>query len=365
MPLGTGADQMQNVPMTGFTPNPAAFDVGTSKNHQHAAVLPTPGPGLPAYRALPKSGILTWAKVTFEGSLTVALNGGTCTTRWPWPYGLLDMLSFTANTNNGLINVTGVDLHVHRFARNPSFIDATDNFTGTLGGGNALTSATYQLSLTWDVPICADLVTQAGAIFAQSSQNDIALGFTQATTAALFTLTGGATATIAGNWTYNVESYDIPVDKEAGMVVPDLTRLHGMQSKDTGFLAAGDVNVPLTQTNGQLLRLFVQVRGTNDAWLSPRRTTATPPLDSIRLEYGSNQKPLDIKTNVLLAINNEHYGAPLPYGYLCLDFVKTSPIRDAVYMPGLTELRVVPVVTSGATLDANAKVHTMQETLFQ
>lgn len=365
MPLGTGQDQEQNIPVVAFTPSPAQFDAGTSKTEQHNIVIPTPGPGQPAVRELAKSGVLVWIRLTFEGTLVTTTPSGTVTTRWGWPYAILDNVAFTANLQSGLVNASGVDLHVHRFLRNPSFVDATDNFTGTIGGGNVVAAGTYHLSLTWDVPVITDWATLGGAIFAQSNQNSLAVTLTQAAQASLFDLTGAATATLAGNWTVQPTTYEIPTSPEQGIITPDLSRLHAIQARETSFSSAGDVAVPLTQVNGQLLRLLVQVRGTANSWLSPRRTSATPVLDSYKLIYGANQVPLDYKAQTLMAINNEHYGAPLPYGYVCFDFLRTGPIRDAVYMPGLTDLKVVPVVTSAATLDANAKVRVVQEVLFQ
>lgn len=365
MPLGTGQDVMHNVPATPFTPSPGEFDARTSRTASHQISFPTPGAGNSAMRELPKAGVLTWVRVSFDGTLTSTPGGGSVTAGWRWPYGLLSNLNFSANLQNGLVNASGIDLHVLRFLRNPAFIDATDVFPQVIGGGGTIANGNHHLHLTYDVPVVLDKVTLAGAIYAQSNQNALTLAVSQAPMADLVTLAGGATATLAGDWTFHITSYEIPQDAEKGIIVPDLSRLHAIQARETPFNSVGDAPTNLTQVNGQLVRLLVQVRGTATSWLTPKKSSLTPVLENLRIRYGANQTPLDYVASDLLATNNEHYGAPLPYGYLALDFVKENPIRDAVYMPGLTELQVVPTVGSTATVDANAKVRVVQEMLFQ
>ncbi len=44
--------------------------------------------------------------------------------------GAVAVLAFAANLQNGLINCSGVDLHVLRILNNPAYIDGTDTFPG-------------------------------------------------------------------------------------------------------------------------------------------------------------------------------------------------------------------------------------------
>jgi len=366
MPLGTGTDTMHNVPAVPFTPSPSLFDQLTTKNHQHAITFATPGPGATVLRELPKAGILTWVTVTFDGTLTYNAGTGSITTGWRWPYGICQSVGFAANLQNGLVNASGIDLHVQRFLSNPSYVDAVDTFNGSVGGGNALTgSSTSFLHLTYQVPVVMDKVTLAGAIYAQSNQNALTLAITEAVVADYLTLTGNATASLTGTWTIGPDIYEIPQTADQGIITPDLSRLHALQARETAFSAVGDVPVALTQVNGQLVRLLVQVRPNATSWCAPRPASLTPALTNLRLIYGANQTPLDYTYAELVAKNNEQYGGTLPYGYVALDFVRESAVRDAVFLPGLTDLKVVPTVGSGVTVDANAKVRVVQEMLFQ
>ena len=49
--------------------------------------------------------------------------------------------------------------------------------------------------------------------------------------------------------------------------------------------------------------------------------------------------------------------------YLVDDFVVDSPMRDAIHMLGITEAQMVNSVNSGVTINAGAKVHTVQEAM--
>ncbi len=364
MPIGTGVDTMHNVPAVPFTPSPAMFDAMTSKNKTHPISFSTPGAGQTVTRELPKAGILTWVTVTFEGTITYAAGTGAATTTWRWPYGILQNLAFAANLQNGLINCNGIDLHVFRILNNPAYIDATDTFPGTVGGVAALGTGSSFMRLTYQVPVVMDKVTLAGCIYAQSNQNALTLSVTEAPLSDYVTLTGTASASLTGTWTYHIDSYEIPQDPEHGIITPDLSRLHGIQARETGFTSTGDIPVALTQVNGQLTRLLLQVRPNLTSYINPK-PAATKDLNNVKLVYGANQTPLDYEIGDLVTKNNEQYGAPLPYGYVCLDFVRENAVRDAVFMPGLTDLKVVPTIDASQVVTVDGKIRVVQEMLFQ
>ncbi len=367
MPIGTGADLMRNLPALPFTPDPARFDQLTAKNHHNPISFTAPGDNKFQLEDLPKSGILTWLTVTFSGTVVYADGTGSITTGWAWPYGLVKQLDFTANLQNGLVSASGIDLHVHRFMTNPSYIDGTDTYPGSVGGGNSLTdSAGTHVHLTWQVPVVMDRTTLVGAIYAQSNQNALTVRILQEDLDNLLIRTGDATASLTGTFAIHVDSYEIPQD-ENGIIIPDLSRLHGIQAFEYSLTSTGDSQHYLVQENGQLARLLVQVRDNSSAAstsLVDPKPAAAADWTGLRLEYGSNQRPLEYDVPVLVSRNNEQYGAPLPYGYVCLDFVRENAVRDAVIMPGLTDLRAVVTLDSGVSL-SGAKVRLVQETLFQ
>jgi hypothetical protein len=362
MPFGTGADTMRNLPVTPFTPDPARFDQLTAKNHTVPVSFTAPGSGKYHVTDLPKSGILVWLTLSFNGTLVYADGTGSITTAWNWPYGLVRQVDFAANLQNGLISASGIDLHVHRFLTNPSYVESTDTFPGTVGGGDSLTdSAGAFINLTWQIPVVMDRTTLIGAIYAQSNQNALTLRVSQEDLDAIVVRTGNATASLTGTFKVAVTSYEIPQD-EHGIITPDLSRLHGMNAFETAISNTGDTAVPLIQENGQLARLLIQVRNSATAVLDPK-PSASAGWSRLRLMYGANQNPLDFDLSQLVARNNEQYGGRLPYGYVALDFVRENAVRDGVIMPSLTDLRALVTVDSGVSL-SSAKVRIVQETLF-
>lgn len=369
MTVGTGADTARNLPPVTYTPNPGLFDQLTQRNHYRINPFSMPGDNQTNTTLIPPSGVLSWITVTFDGSLVVTLPTGTATTAWMWPYGLVNKFSFTANVLNDLQVLTGVDAHVLRFLMNPAYIDAQDTFPGTVGGGNALSAATTPVHLTWHIPLVMDKTTLVGAIYAQSQQNSLTLQTTQmpvsSTTAgsALITLTGTATATLTGTFNISLDTWDVPIQPEQGVVTPDLSRLHGINFYDQALTNTGDTPVFLTKTAGQLMRLLVQVRNGANSVLNPK-ASAVSGFSQVRLAYGGNKEPQVWPVADLAARNNEHYGGLLPYSYVALDFARENPVRDAVMLQGVTDLRSIINIATGTTINANSVIHVVQETLF-
>lgn len=366
MPTGTGAAKVRNIPDSPWVMSPSAFDQLTERQELVPISSAAPGFGSFALEQLPQAGIIGRLKVVFEGTITYADNTGSITTRWKWPYGLMDGFKLSANFQDGIFSCSGVDLHVLRFLRHPAYAEATDSFTGTVGGGDSLTDATDQtLYLTWDIPVSVDMVSLVGALYAQSRRTSINVRIDQAAQSELFDITGDATVSISGSFYIAETMFDIPFNQEGQVVVPDITRLHGFGAIEKPFSNTGEVVTDLIGVNGQLLRLLVQVRNTSDAYLDPSDPTAAE-WDYLHLEYGANKQPMEFDPiEILASINNEHYGSVLPYGYVALDFARENVKRDAVLMRGVTDLRAVVGVNSGTTVSGNSAVRIVQETLFQ
>lgn len=372
MPTGVNNAVERNLPTEKYTIAPDVFNGMTQRNHHRPLVFADPGDNnVSPIQTLPPAGIIGWLTLTFDANMTVALGGGTATTGWMWPYGLVSVFDLSANFQNSLIHLTGTDLHVMRFLSNPSYVDGQDVFPGTVGGGNALSSATSQIHLTWQIPVVMDKVSLVGALYAQSQANQLGvtvqrLKLTDATAGnALITTTGAATASFA-NATFQValDSWDIPRHPEMGIVIPDLSRLHGLNIFDQGITTTGDTNVNLIKVNGQLTRLLVQARNGNNTPLDPKASAASG-FNTLSLAYGGNKLPQVWDMASLVARNNEQYGAPLPYKYVALDMVRENPQRDAVFLQGVTDLRAIVNLASSVVLGANSNVHVVEETLFK
>lgn len=378
MPTGVGATTLVNDPRAQgvmFAPDPAAFFELTEKNEYTAFTIDTPGSGSSATRQLPQSGVLSHLRIMFVGTITTTLNGGTVTTTPRWPYGFLDQLVLSANAQNDLISVNGADLHVLRAIRHPGFApnDDLDLVPGDIGSGHTLSGGANDVVLTWDVPIAIDDVSLIGALYAQSPSMSLQLRIRQAVTTDLLVAAGGATIdSITGTWYVMVTSFDIPLSagQEPRLIVPDLSRLHGIQAHETPYSNTGEVRAPLIRVNGQLDRLLVQVTKADPAGSTTEQFLSADPdagqLEAIRIEYGAAQRPLDYQPAAFLKMKNVNdYADALPYGALAFDFLAENAPRDVILMAGVTDLVCVPTVASGVSVGSGASVRLVQETLFQ
>ncbi len=361
MPIGTGADLLQGIPTSAYVTDPSAFFANTVKNELSPISVTDDGAGSQYTRQLLQSGIVSKLRIVFSGSITVAT--AAVTVQPEYPYNLLDNLVLSANGQNQLFNCSGITLHALRNLRYPAFNDATDEFPTDAGDGD-IDVGTYALFLTWEVPIAIDDTTLVGSLYAQSSSTNLTVQWTRAALADMFATNPG-NVTIAGTWFIQETIFAIPFDQEGRQIVPDLSRMHAVNEFPNPFTNTGDTYAPLIRSEGQLSRLLVRVEKDPHEPLSADPGTAmADKIDRIRLQYGGNQQPLDFQPAGLLQVeNNQWYGNPLPYDFLCLDFIRENPIRDALMLQGVTDLQLITTINSSVTVGAG-QTFLAQETLF-
>lgn len=362
MPVGVGAETLQNIPVSPYVTDPATFFQMTSKNVLTPRTPANPGPGQSTTVQLLQSGVVSKLQITFVGTLVVAT--AAVTTSNQWPYNILKGFLLSANGQNNLWDCDGLDLHALRYIRNPAFTNSVDTFPDVVGGGGSVAVGTYNVYLTWEVPIAMDDVSLVGSLYAQSSATNLTVKMTQAINSDLFSA-NPANATISGTFYVQETLFQIPFDAEGKIVIPDLTRLHGFNAVDFPVTNVGENRVPLIRSAGQLGRLFISgIAATNNRLSALPSAAASKKLEALRIEYGGNQRPYTWDpAGQLLALNNQHYGAPAPYDRLVVDLLKENPPRDIILMQGVTELAAVPRIGSGVTL-TGASVRLVQETLF-
>lgn len=360
--VGTGAETSTNIPAVPFVIDPGGFAALTSKNVVTPRTVNHPEPGGFFNVQLPPDGILSKLLIHFRGTITVATAAATSGPRFP--YGLLGNFQLGVNGQNDLWYCDGLDLHGLRFTRYPSYDEAVDQYPGSVGGGDSIAVGTYDVHLTWEVPIAMDDTSLIGSLYAQSAATSIQARLATALNAQLFSANPG-NVTIDGQWSVSTTWFDIPVGEDGRLIIPDLSVLHGFNAVDYPFASTGEARVELVRNAGQLSRLFVAVQSSDANRLSALpAAAATKEITDLRLEYGGNRRPYVFNpASTLLAINNQHYGAPVPYDRLVLDFVKENPARDRVLLQGVTEFSVVPTVGAGVTV-TNGKVRVVQETLY-
>ncbi len=369
MPTGQDSVQLANLPSIVLAPNTAAFNHRTRRKEATPMRFAAKGNvgGAHEAKTLPKSDMLATTRLVFDGSVTYDDGTGSITTSERWPHGLLKGAKFSANWLNSIIVANGEDLHVRRLAANPAFEDDSDVFPGTVGGGDDLApgdEVTEKVYLTFELPHTIDPVTLAGLMFMQSEQNEFTVTLEESAVADLVTLTGDASWTLTGTWKVHVTLFSVPLAEDGAAIVPDLSIVHGFNAIDRPIVSTGTTEHPLIKSNGKLLRLFLQVRDTGDWGILSTAPADAGGWNSMKLRYGVAEEPLVYEPlGILRAINNTHYGATLPYGYVAVDFIREHAQRDAFYLAGVTEPRVVIDIDDAVVLDS-AKLRIVAETAF-
>lgn len=378
MPSGVGATTIANDPSAQglpFAPDPGAFFAQTERNEWTAQTFAAPGSGLTARQQLPQVGVMAKLTILFVGTVDVTLGtAGTAVTAGHYPYGLIDQFVLSANAQNDLISVSGADLYAMRAVRHPGYVpnDTVDVFPGGVGPGNNI-AADGDIVLTWEVPIAIDDTTLVGALYAQSPALHLEARLRQAVTTDLIVDTNtGAATTITGTFFYMVTGFDIPLAGDAQskrLIVPDLSRLHGIQAHQQTLNAVGENRAPLIRTNGQLDRLLFVCWEANPAASVADEIlhleSDANDIDGFRIEYGAAQRPLDYNPAHFLAARNlDDYADALPGGYNAIDLLAQNPPRDVILMTGVTDLTAVVTVNAGVVLTGTAAIRLVQETLM-
>jgi hypothetical protein len=216
-------------------------------------------------------------------------------------------------------------------------------------------------------------------VFAQTEETF--LNLTVATPASTDMMSANPGTYTASTWRIITEYYSIPtVSTNNGvlLVLPDITQLHGLVARDDAFSATGDVISPLTRTGGILLRVLQRLD-------NPPSTGAFGAVDfggaliggnvtNHYFRYGGNVVPLAVPGTIQKFLNEQDYGDQIipaidepsgltPAVYAVDDFVIVSPLRDTIHMAGITEAQFVNTLAASVTVNAGAKVHTVQEAM--
>jgi hypothetical protein len=363
-----------NLPPQGtFQMDVPYFNQETERNDVPQPVVPFTGLGGSRMdQRITNIGILTNVRLLFQGSLVVS-GAGTVTANYPWPWNIAKRVTVQANGQTSLMQCEGLDLRARRqrLYRNP-----VENLVAgpaiTLANGNpqpgVIANGTYPVTLIYDLPIVHDASTLTGALFAQSDANYLNWTIEPALSSDLFTLAGGSTATLTGSVYPLLTFFDIPyVDTQQGRMVaiPDLRWLHGYIASNLPFQNTGDVKAPFIRNAGQLIAYYLYIDNGGAAQIS-----LITSLDEFRLEYGGNRRPRVYGGPVpggpihLLEENERNYNGLVAPGYMVLDLENENPDRDLIYPRGVSELNAVAKITAGTTINANARVHFVEETLF-
>lgn len=364
----TAAAFARNLPAEGtYVMNPVEFARWTERNDVPLEQRSLTGLGAPPIQQrISNVGIMSALRVLFEGTLTVS-GAGTVTANYPWPWNVIKRYNLNLNGQTGIISCEGLDLRSRhsRFYRNPrdpissapaTTTDTKDPAPGTIANG------TYSVMLHWDIPVAHDVFTLVGSIYAQSDQTYLQQQITPAAQAELFSVAGGSTVTLTGTFSTTLTFYDIPMSTQGNrqlVLIPDLRWLHGYFSADQPFANQGEVQVAFIRSAGQLTSFSLYLDNGGAAQIDPAA------LSALRFQYGGNRRPREYSPpEVLLVKNLQDYNGRIQPNWAVLDFEADNPERELVYPKGVTELAVVATIPTSITLNANARAHFVEETLF-
>ncbi|HUC37028.1 MAG TPA: hypothetical protein VMR97_07890 [Acidimicrobiales bacterium] len=348
MPIGSGVETLRLLPSVPYVIDPASFAAMTTENVAPLTPIAAPGSSQRVSYQLPDADVVARLRINFDGQVVVS--NANQTPSFAWPYGLIANFTLTANgISHDLWNLSGNDIFELNFVDHPGRFSNSDVFPGGLGGGTAIVPGIYPLHLSWSIPIAVDDAWLVAALFAQSSQTLLNGSILQENTQNLLAAGGNvADFTISGSFTITETSYEIPIDNNGRMILPDVTKLHQVVAIYEPWTNTGANPVTLLRTAGQLMRVFVSGTSAFNTPLSAAPGTAlTGAIDEIDLMYGLRATPYVWAPASVLAKTNElDYGALVPLDTVVIDQMARNPVRDMILLQGVTNLRANIVIDS-------------------
>lgn len=374
---------MQGIAIPATSVNPEAFMQKTRRQTLREAQQ-NYTTGMTQWQAeLRKAGILASLDIRFTGKLTIDNGtGGNVDATSSWALDFLKLVRYTANGAANLISCSGLSLKARHYmqATNPisdmgvprtvngvqyysgAFL-GPDETSGVAPGQTAIPDGTYDVDITWHVPVAEDETKLVGASFLATSSADLTLNIDFAPITDLFTATGGATVELEGLVDVTSTKFSIPIGADGQIVVPDLSMFHSIIEAHSTGLQNGTNEVRLVgQGSGKvLLRTWAQILNGGAPLLLQDDKVA-----NIAWAYGGAEQP---ETYAAAGVHRHNaadmYGSDVggPYAVMTHDFVHASAFRDAVDMGTTNDLRWKFDITPAVPL-TSARLRYAVETLF-
>lgn len=382
MPTGTGAINERNLPNAAYEVNPALFMAYTQKQVFNPHQVNLAAPSLYIVNTLRQVGIVARIRLIIQGAVVVATGAGTTSSITPtfkWPYGILSTIALAGNQQNNFISCSGFDLHIRKLTQLRAFVDGyTVPGIAAAGITGVGASGTFPFKICIDIPVAMDMTTLVGALYAQSEATNLTVSLTTEGLANLFTVVvGNGTGNFTGIGAVTLTNtagtaatspivlfeetiFSIPYhpQKSNTLVIPDLTVLHGIIANNNPVASQSQVTTELYRSNANLERLFYY---TDDA----NALTTTANQTGSQLVYGAAEQPYGwTPQDFKRAEDNANNRVILQDGVYVLDLTADNPARDQVILEGVTNLRLLTNYVGGQPVNAGAKVHWVQETLF-
>jgi hypothetical protein len=375
---------MQGIAIPATSVNPQEFFART-RRHTLSEAKFNYGHGQSTHQLeLRKSDILSGIHVRFKGSLVVTPGTGTVGTTRRWPYDLLKLVRYTANGAANIISVSGAKLKHRDLMKHSDLTDrgvaqsiggqtvtngtqaqASESW-GVGSGATGITGGTYDVELTWYVPVAEDDRDLTGATFLASSSSSLTLALDFAAPSEMFKLTGNATAELNGSFDVVSTKYSVPVGPDGQIVVPDLSVFHSLiETRNTALQnGTNEVLIPGQGAGKSLLRMWAQL------WNGGANSAPVPVNDtnygSLSWVYGGAEQPeLYPSASLFRTAQERLYNSDLAglAGVWGFDFAAENVFRDVVDLGTVSDLRLKFILQNGLALTQPA-VEIVQETVY-
>lgn len=351
------------LPPQGWSMEPELFEAQTERNEGFDGAIAWPGAASVANYEIPPTGVVASLRFLVQGTVTTTRSTGTITMTDAWPHGLLSRFVLRLNGQATPWNARGQDLQVLRQMRYRTITESFVASNVTTGG----TGGTDTLRVSYEIPLALDPGAEPnfGGLFAQSVNSQILAEITTAAYADIVTLTGDGTFVINPTTVIRPHRtwYSVPVGRmksgEQGMILPDLTTLHGLISQEVPITATGELQMELNRIQGTVGRLWVRLKNGAAASINPVTS-----VDEWRFQYASNQRPRVYSPYNLGWENEGAYRGMLPYSAIAVvDAITENLRRDAVDVENLSNPIVVATINSGVTITQPARAIVTYEML--
>lgn len=372
MATSTPMVNIQGNPVNGNQIDPTSFYKYTRRQRGAMAgqITAFAGLGSPDVMELKPTGILAALDLKFKGSLVVTPGTGTVATTAKWPYSLIRAAKLSANGQSNLINCNGQFLKAREIIGNPSLNDrgvpqtigGSTVYNGTFSlaeedwgvGQNtpAIASGTYDVELTWRVPVSWDLVKLYGALYLQTAATSVVLELDWAPATDLFIITGDATAALTGGWMAEGIVFTIPAVGGVG-VLPDLSTFHAITQNNTTSMGT-TVNQPVLAGQGvnkQLMRVLWNLWSGSTGPGAPLVMDKTN-FGQLGWGYGLTETPEVYQDGESMALDVErNYSCAmgLYQGMAVLDFARHWSFRDSIDEGAASQLNLIVGVNASLT----------------
>lgn len=294
----------------------------------------------------PKARLLSKIRLLIEGAITVTSASQTSFAPAPFaPFNLIKTIKVSANNGFSPFNISGEGVYLYNLLHNHAeifepLIDTASNVAASrrrtkIGTTASASGANNALQAIIDLPLTLNDKNPVGLWLAQTDDTVITTTVEFDDADKLLADTTGFTISSSGiKVTPVIETFSIPKLKEA---FPDISILKLVQEQNESFAGAGEVNVklPVGLTYRKIIFLLRKADGTpfSDAEMTGK----------FELVFNQADIPYSFSPKVLAAINQEHYGMPLPQGVYVFDFASFQGLanyagsRDLIDTEQITE----------------------------